>query len=151
VDCNAALSRQDAQVLLAALPAYDLAWVEEPVDPLDYESYAALAATSALPLGTGENIFSLADTRNLLRHAGLRADRDWLQMDISLCYGIVEYLRILALLDEHGWSRSRCLPHAGHLFSLQVVAGLGPGGHEAAPDAGSPYGGYADGMRVEAG
>lgn len=151
VDCNASLSREAAQALLAALAPYDLAWVEEPVDPLDYESYAALAAGSKLSIGTGENIFSAADTRNLLRYAGLRPDRDWLQMDISLSYGIVEYLRILARLEEHGWSRTRCLPHAGHFLSLHAVAGLGLGGHEAAPDAASLFGGYADGTLVEEG
>jgi D(-)-tartrate dehydratase len=148
VDCNGTLSRERAHELLAALEPYGLAWVEEPVDPLDYALHAELAAAWATPIGTGENIFSAADTRNLLRHGGLRAERDWLQMDISLSYGIVEYLRILALMDELGWSRRRCLPHAGHLFSLQAVAGLGLGGHEAAPDGESLFGGYGKGTIV---
>ena len=151
VDCNASLTRERAHELLAALEPYGLAWVEEPADPLDYALHAELAASWPVPIGTGENIFSAADTRNLLRHGGLRADRDWLQMDISLSYGIVEYLRILALIEEQGWSRARCLPHAGHLFSLQAVVGLGLGGYEAAPDAESLFGGYAKGMIVEDG
>ena len=50
---------------------------------------------SDLPLATGENMFSPDDARNLLRYGGLRKDRDMLQFDISLSYGIVEYLRIL--------------------------------------------------------
>jgi D(-)-tartrate dehydratase len=148
VDCNGTLSRERAHELLAALEPYGLAWVEEPVDPLDYALHAELAAAWKTPIGTGENIFSAADTRNLLRHGGLRAERDWLQMDISLSYGIVEYLRILALMNELGWSRQRCLPHAGHLFSLQAVAGLGLGGHEAAPDGESLFGGYGQGTIV---
>ncbi len=151
VDCNASLTRERAHELLAALQPYDLAWVEEPVDPLDYALNAELAASWPVPIGTGENIFSVADTRNLLRYGGLRADRDWLQMDVSLSYGIVEYLRILALVEEQRWSRERCLPHAGHLFSLQAVVGLGLGGHEAAPDAESLFGGYAKGTIVEDG
>jgi len=148
VDCNGNLSRERAHELLAALQSYGLAWVEEPVDPLDFALHAELASAFSVPLGTGENIFSTADTLNLLRHGGLRADRDWLQMDISLSYGIVEYLRILDLVEERGWSRRRCLPHAGHLFSLQAVAGLGLGGHESAPDAASLFGGYAKGTIV---
>lgn len=144
VDCNGTLKRDDAHALCAALADYGLAWIEEPVDPLDYELHADLAATWPTPLATGENIFSLADTRNLLRHAGLRRDRDLLQMDISLSYGITEYLRILDLIEGEGWSRRRCLPHAGHLLSLQAVAGLGLGGHEAAPDAQTLIGGFAE-------
>jgi D(-)-tartrate dehydratase len=151
VDCNASLTRASAEALLAALAPYGLAWVEEPVDPLDYAAYAALAASADLPIATGENIFSAADARNLLRYAGLRAERDWLQMDISLSYGVVEYLRILRLVEEHGWSRLRCLPHAGHLLALHVAAGLGLGGHEAAPDPASLYGGYWDDAVVEDG
>lgn len=133
VDCNAALTRDTASAWLGALSAYRLAWIEEPVDPLDYALHGELASVYDGALATGENIFSAADTRNLLRHGGLRRDRDLLNMDISLSYGIVEYLRILDLLAEHGWPRTACLPHAGHLLALHVSAGLGLGGHETAP------------------
>ena len=44
-----------------------------------------------------------------------------------LSYGLVEYLRIVQMMEAAGWSRRRCVPHAGHLFSLSVVAGLGLG------------------------
>lgn len=37
---------------------------------------------------------------------------------------------MLRLLESHGWSRQRCVPHAGHLLAFNVVAGLGLGGHE---------------------
>lgn len=151
VDCNGTHTPESAHALFQALQAYDLAWIEEPVDPLDYALHAELARAWQTPIGTGENIFSFADTRNLLRHGGLRPDRDWLQMDVSLSYGIPEYLRILELAEQHGWSRRRFLPHAGHLFSLQVVVGLGLGGHEAAPDPASLIGGYARDTVVEDG
>ena len=35
-----------------------------------------LATRYAGPLATGENLFSMQDARNLIRHGGLRADRD---------------------------------------------------------------------------
>lgn len=151
VDCNGTLSPDAAHALFRALQEYGLAWIEEPVDPLDYALHAELAGAWTMPIGTGENIFSFADTRNLLRHGGLRGDRDWLQMDVSLSYGIPEYLRFIDLAEQHGWSRRRFLPHAGHLFSLQVVAGLSLGGHEAAPDPKALMGGYARGTVVEDG
>ena len=43
----------------------------------------------------GENLFSHQDARNLLRYGGMRPDRDWLQFDCALSYGLVEYLRTL--------------------------------------------------------
>ena len=55
-------------------------------------------------MATGENLFSMQDARNLIRYGGMRPDRDWLQFDCALSYGLVEYLRTLEMLKEHGWS-----------------------------------------------
>jgi len=52
-----------------------------------------------------KNVFSFMDARNAIRHAGLRSDRDILQFDIALRYGLPEYLRTIALLEESGWSQ----------------------------------------------
>ena len=79
----------------------------------------------------------------------MRPERDFLQFDPLLSYGITEYARILELYE--GWDRSRFLPHAGHLFAAHCVAGLRLGMAEAAPDPELPYGGYWDGVRVAAG
>jgi L-alanine-DL-glutamate epimerase-like enolase superfamily enzyme len=151
VDGNGATGREAALALLRALEPYRLAWFEEPCDPLDYALLAEISAVARMPLATGENIFSAADARNLLRYGGLKPARDWLQMDISLAYGVPEYLRIVALLEAAGWPRTRLMPHAGHLFSFHVVAGLGLGSHEAAPDSALLFGGYPEGVAVEDG
>ena len=58
---------------------YPLFWYEEAGDPLDYELQARLGEVYAGPMATGENLFSMQDTRNLIRHGGMRPDRDWLQ------------------------------------------------------------------------
>lgn len=151
VDCNCNLDRTRAFKYAAALAPYGLAWLEEPADPLDFELYRELCAATEMPVATGENIFSAADTRNLLLYAGLRPDRDLLQMDISLSYGIVEYQRILELVEAHGWSRRQCLPHAGHLLALNAAAGLGLAGHESVPDPENLIGGFPRGVTVEDG
>jgi L-alanine-DL-glutamate epimerase-like enolase superfamily enzyme len=148
IDANASLSRERALELLAAVESLGLAWVEEPVDPLDFALHSELAGATPVPLATGENLFSAADTLNLLRYAGLRPDRDLLQMDISLSYGIVEYLKILTLLESHGWRRAQCYPHAGHWLSFNVVAGLGLGMHESAPRLGQWLGGLPAGASL---
>jgi L-alanine-DL-glutamate epimerase-like enolase superfamily enzyme len=100
-------------------------------------------------MATGENLFSIQDARNLIRYAGLRSDRDILQFDCALSYGLVEYLRILDMLKEHGWSPTRCIPHGGHQMSLNIAAGLGLGGNESYPGIFQPFGGFADGIPVE--
>ena len=46
-------------------------------------------------MATGENLFSHQDARNLLRYGGMRPDRDWLQFDCALSYGLCEYQRTL--------------------------------------------------------
>jgi L-alanine-DL-glutamate epimerase-like enolase superfamily enzyme len=151
VDANAAFDRGRAEAYLDRLAPYRLAWIEEPCPPLDFAALAALAGRYAPPLATGENLFAADEVRNLLRYGGLRRDRDLIQVDIALSYGLVEYRRILALLAAHGWERARCLPHAGHFLSLHAAAGLGLGGHESAPDPSLLLGGFPDGLRVEAG
>jgi L-alanine-DL-glutamate epimerase-like enolase superfamily enzyme len=151
VDANGALARERALATLARLAPYRLAWVEEPGHPLDFALQAELAAAYAPPLATGENLFAADEVRNLLRYGGLRSDRDFLQVDIALAYGLVEYARILALLGEHGWAPARCLPHAGHFLSLHAAAGLRLAGHESAPDPALILGGFPDGARVENG
>ena len=112
VDGNNGFDLATALNYVQALGAYPLMWLEEPVNPLDYESHRIVSEQSSLPLAVGENLFSADDARNLLRYGGLRRDRDMLQFDISLSYGIVEYRRILDDLSERGWSekplRSAC-------------------------------------------
>ena len=148
VDANGRLDLKDAIAYAKALSQYDLFWYEEPGDPLDYELQAELAKHYDKPMATGENLFSMQDARNLIRYGGMRKDRDWLQFDCALSYGLVEYLRTLAMLKEYGWSPSRCVPHGGHQMSLQIAAGLGLGGNESYPDLFQPYGGFPDGVKV---
>src|SRR3954470_24776022 len=92
----------------------------------------------APPLATGENLFSMQDCRNLIRHGGLRPDRDILQFDPALSYGLAGYLRTLNMLQEHGGSPRRCVPHGGHQFALNIAAGLGLGGNESYPEVFAP-------------
>ncbi|GJD49014.1 D(-)-tartrate dehydratase [Methylobacterium crusticola] len=151
VDANGRFDRETAVAYAEMLRQYPLFWYEEAGDPLDYALQAGLADVYPGPMATGENLFSHQDARNLLRYGGMRPDRDWLQFDCALSYGLVEYLRILDVLGQFGWSPSRCIPHGGHQMSLNIAAGLGLGGNESYPDLFQPYGGFPDGVRVEDG
>jgi D(-)-tartrate dehydratase len=151
VDANGRFDQATAIAYATALAEYDLFWYEEPGDPLDYQLQAELANHYENAMATGENLFSMQDARNLIRYGSLRADRDYLQFDCALSYGLVEYLRILRMLTEYGWSWRRCIPHGGHQMSLNIAAGLGLGGNESYPDLFQPYGGFPDGVTVENG
>jgi L-alanine-DL-glutamate epimerase-like enolase superfamily enzyme len=151
VDANGRFDLATALEYGQALSRYDLFWYEEAGDPLDYALQAELGRHYAGPMATGENLFSMPDARNLIRYGGLRKDRDWLQFDCALSYGLVEYLRTLQMLREHGWSPLRCIPHGGHQMSLAIAAGLGLGGNESYPDLFQPFGGFPDGVEVQDG
>jgi len=148
VDANGRFDLDTAVAYARALSQYPLFWYEEAGDPLDYELQAKLADAYAGSMATGENLFSMQDARNLIRYGGMRPDRDWLQFDCALSYGLVEYLRTLDMLRQYGWSPRRCIPHGGHQMSLAIAAGLGLGGNESYPDLFQPYGGFPDGVRV---
>lgn len=151
VDANGRFDLETAIAYGKALSQYPLFWYEEAGDPLDYELQARLGEVYAGSMATGENLFSMQDARNLIRHGGMRSDRDWLQFDCALSYGLVEYLRTLDMLKEHDWSPKRCIPHGGHQMSLAIAAGLGLGGNESYPDLFQPYGGFPDGVKVNNG
>lgn len=144
VDANGGFDLRTALNYAEAIEPYNLKWYEEPGDPLDFQLNAAIAEVSKTPIATGENIFSFIDSQNLVRHGGMFPNRDYLQMDPVLGYGLVEYLRILDMLSKHGWSPKRCIPHGGHQFGLHLAAGLGLYGNEAYPDVFYPFGKFAD-------
>jgi len=151
VDANGRFDLATALAYGRALQPYGLFWYEEAGDPLDYALQAELSRQYPGPMATGENLFSMQDARNLVRHGGMNPARDFLQFDCALSYGLVEYLRTLRMLDEHGWSARRVIPHGGHQMSLAIAAGLGLGGNESYPGVFQPFGGFADGIPVEDG
>lgn len=152
VDVNCSCRDVASAVAMAdAYAPYRLAWIEEPGHPHDFALLAALAGRHPTPLATGENLFSLGEARNLLRYGGLRPERDLLQVDPPLAYGLTEYISILGMAEAAGWPRAAMAPHAGHLFAFHVVAGLGLGAHETAADPALVPGGLPAGVVVEDG
>ena len=144
VDANGRFDLERALAYGEMLSDYNIYWYEEPCDPLDFETHAVLARRYSGRIATGENLLSTVDARNLIRYAGLRPDRDVLQMDPALSYGLVEYLRTLDMLRASGWSPRQCVPHGGHQLSLGIASGLDLAGSESYPGVFEPFGGFAD-------
>src|ERR1700756_705442 len=91
VDANGRFDLESAIAYAKMLREYPLFWYEEAGDPLGFALQAALAEFYPAPMATGENLFSHQDARNLIRYGGMRPDRDWLQFDCALSYGLCEY------------------------------------------------------------
>src|SRR2546430_9784697 len=123
VDANGRFDLETAIAYAKMLREYPLFWYEEAGDPLDFALQAALAEFYPAAMATGENLFSHQDAKNLIRYGGMRPDRDWLQFDCALSYGLCEYQRTLAVLKKHGWAAGRCHSPRGHQMALHIAAG----------------------------
>ncbi len=142
VDANGRFDKATALAYAEAITPYRLRWFEEIGDPLDYRLNAEIAQAYPGPIATGENLFSLVDTANLVRFGGMRPGKDIFQMDAGLSYGLTEYGRMIDLLETEGFDRAQAYPHGGHLINLHIAVGLGLGGCEAYPGVFQPFGGY---------
>ena len=149
VDANGRFDLKTAIEYGKAIEPYNLKWYEEAGDPLDYQLNYELSKSYKNGLATGENLFSMQDSRNLIRYGGMRYDIDWLQFDCSLSYGLVEYLRTLNMMKKNNWSSTRVIPHGGHQISCNIAAGLDLGGNEIYPSLFQPFGGFPDSSLVE--
>ena len=151
VDANGRFGLDDALAYAEAIAPLGLRWYEEAGDPLDFHLNQEIAQRYDGPMATGENLFSLPDTANLVRFGGMRPGKDVFQMDPGLAYGLTEYARMLTLLERHGFDRAQCFPHGGHLINLHIAVGLGLGGCEAYPGVFQPFGGYPSGCALGGG
>jgi L-alanine-DL-glutamate epimerase-like enolase superfamily enzyme len=148
VDANGRFSLEEAITFGEAVAPYDLFWFEEPGDPLDFALQSTLSEHYAGAMATGENLFSLQDAHNLVLYAGMRPDRDWIQIDPALGYGFSEYLKIDEMLTAQGWSRRQQIPHGGHQLGFNMAAGMQLGGSESYPLVFQPWGGFADDVDI---
>jgi L-alanine-DL-glutamate epimerase-like enolase superfamily enzyme len=151
VDANGRFELDEALSYGDMLSDYPLRWYEEAGDPLDFDALRLLAERYDGPLATGENLLSFSEARNLVRYGGLRPDRDILQMDPALSYGLTEFRRTVAMLFDSGWNPDRCVPHGGHQFNLSIAAAFHLHGCESYPGIFAPFGGFADECPVEDG
>ena len=151
VDANGRFDIETALKYGAAMAPYGLRWFEEPGDPLDYVLNAEIVRCYPHAVATGENLLSVQDATNLVRHGGMRRSVDYLQFDPALAYGVLETIAIVEMMEEAGWSPRRFIPHGGNLLALALTGALNLGGCESYPGIFQPFGGFADDTPVEDG
>lgn len=98
VDANQQWDRPTAQRMCRQFEAFNLVWIEEPLDCYDAEGHAALAAAFDTPIATGEMLTSVAEHAEFVRQRGA----DYLMPDAPRVGGISPFLKIASLAEHAG-------------------------------------------------
>lgn len=115
VDANQQWDRPTAQRMGRRMEAFELTWIEEPLDAYDFEGHAALAASLDTPIATGEMLTSFGEHAQLIMAGG----SDFIQPDAPRVGGITPFLQIMALGDFKG---RMLAPHFAMEIHLHLAA-----------------------------
>ena len=107
VDANGGYSTGQAVRVARQLAAEGVTWFEEPVSSQDLAGLAAVRSQVTPDVAAGEYSWSLADSARLIDAGAV----DCLQLDVTRCGGITEFLRGAALAAAHNLQVSgHCCP-----------------------------------------
>ena len=108
VDANGGYTTGQAVRVAAELDACGVTWFEEPVSAQDLAGLAAIRRQIRPDVAAGEYSWSLADSAALITAGAV----DCLQLDVTRCGGITEFLRGAALAAAHQLQVSgHCAPN----------------------------------------
>jgi L-talarate/galactarate dehydratase len=115
VDANQQWDRARARRMCRALEAFDLEWVEEPLDAWDAVGHADLSRTFDTPIATGEMLTSVPEHMALV-DAGFRGV---VQPDAPRIGGVTPFLRFATLASHAGLALA---PHYAMEIHLHLAA-----------------------------
>ena len=108
VDANGGYTAGQAVRMADRLAEYGVTWFEEPVSSQDLAGLAAVRRQVRPDVAAGEYSWSLADSARLIAAGAV----DCLQLDVTRCGGITEFLRGSALAAAHNLEVSgHCAPN----------------------------------------
>jgi L-alanine-DL-glutamate epimerase-like enolase superfamily enzyme len=155
VDANGGYGAGQAVRVADQMADYGVSWFEEPVSSQDLAGLAAVRRQVLPDVTAGEYSWSLADSARLIDAGAV----DCLQLDVTRCGGITEFLRGAALAAAHNLPVSaHCAPslhahvgaavpnlrHVEYFHDHQRIEGLlfdgtlSPEGGTLTPDPGRP-------------
>jgi D-galactarolactone cycloisomerase len=97
LDANCGYEREEALALADAIAPYDIGWLEEPVEPEDFETLRMLCERAPCPIGGGENDFTLSAFERLV-DLGVT----YLQPNVTRALGVTGMIRLNALAERSG-------------------------------------------------
>jgi L-alanine-DL-glutamate epimerase-like enolase superfamily enzyme len=108
VDANGGYTRKQAVRLMDAAADLDVRWFEEPVSSDDLAGLHEVRSFVSADVAAGEYGYDLVYFRRMCDAGAV----DCLQVDISRCGGVTEWLRAAAVAASHGLQVSgHCAPH----------------------------------------
>jgi L-alanine-DL-glutamate epimerase-like enolase superfamily enzyme len=120
VDANGGYTTGQAVRVADQMTGYGVTWFEEPVSSEDTAGLAAVRGQVEPDVAAGEYSWSLADSARLIDAGAV----DCLQLDVTRCGGITEFLRGAALAAAHSMPVSaHCAPNL-HAHAGAAVANL---------------------------
>jgi len=155
VDANGGYTAGQAVRVAGRLEEYRVSWFEEPVSSQDLAGLAAVRRQVLPDVAAGEYSWSLADSARLIAAGAV----DCLQLDVTRCGGVTEFLRGSALAAAHNLQVSgHCAPnlharvgaavpnlrHVEYFHDHQRIerllfdGALDPDGGSLTPDPGQP-------------
>lgn len=105
VDFHGRVHKPMAKVLAKALEPFHPMFLEEVVLPENEEHYKEVADAVAVPLATGERLYTRWQFKNIFKQGA----NDIIQPDVALCGGILETRKIAAMAEAHDMAVA---PHA---------------------------------------
>lgn len=105
VDFHGRVHKPMAKVLAKALEPFHPMFLEEVVLPENEEHYKEVADAVAVPLATGERLYTRWQFKNIFKQGAI----DIIQPDVALCGGILETRKIAAMAEAHDMAVA---PHA---------------------------------------
>ena len=115
VDANQQWDRPTAQRVGRVLEAFNLVWIEEPLDAYDHQGHADLAASLDTAIASGEMLTSVAEHVALIEHRSV----DVIQPDAGRVGGITQFLRIAAMAE---YKHLQLAPHFAMEIHLHLAA-----------------------------
>lgn len=105
VDFHGRVHKPMAKVLAKALEPFHPMFLEEVVLPENEEHFKEVADSVAVPLATGERLYTRWQFKNLFKQGAV----DIIQPDVALCGGILETRKIAAMAEAYDMAVA---PHA---------------------------------------
>ncbi|TCL02020.1 L-talarate/galactarate dehydratase [Sodalis ligni] len=115
VDANQQWDRETAMRIGRKMEAFNLVWIEEPLDAYDVEGHAALTTALDTPIATGEMLTSFREHEQLI----LGNASDFVQPDAPRVGGISPFLKIMDLAARNG---RKLAPHFAMEIHLHLAA-----------------------------